>query len=57
LIAAALYMMKDFYTDSWKDILLNLGVIAATWSLLNFTRLPSPLIVATWLLLGWVFLL
>jgi chromate transporter len=57
MIAAALYMMKDFYTASWKDILLNLGVIAATWSLLNFTRLPSPLIVLIWLLSGWVILL
>jgi chromate transporter len=57
MIAAALYMMKDFYTASWKDILLNLGVIAATWSLLNFTRLPSPLIVLIWILLGWLVLL
>jgi chromate transporter len=57
MIAAALFMMKDFYTASWKDILLNLGVIAATWSLLNFTRLPSPLIVLIWIALGWVILL
>ncbi len=54
MIAAALYMMKDFYTASWKDIFLNLAVIAATWALLNYTRLPSPLIVMVWLLLGWI---
>jgi chromate transporter len=57
MIASALYMMKDFSTVSWKDILVNLGVIAATWSLLNFTRLPSPLIVLIWLFLGWVALM
>ena len=54
MIAAALYMMKDFYTASWKDIFMNLAVIAATWALLNYTRLPSPLIVMIWLLLGWI---
>lgn len=56
LIAAALYMMKDFASDSWRDIFLNLGVIVVTWALLNYTRLPSPLIVMVWLLLGWVIL-
>jgi chromate transporter len=56
LIAAALYMMKDFAADSWRDIFLNLGVIVVTWALLNFTRLPSPLIVMIWILLGWIIL-
>ena len=56
MIASALYMMKDFYLVSWTDITINLAVIGATWALLNWTRLPSPLIVMIWLLLGWVFL-
>jgi hypothetical protein len=31
-------------------------VIGATWALLNFTRLPSPVIVLVWLLAGWLVL-
>lgn len=57
MIAAALYMMKDFQTASWKDIALNLGVIGVTWAVLLFSKLPSPVIVLLWLGLGWVFLL
>ncbi len=56
MIASALYMMKDFYLVGWKDITINLAVIGITWGLLNWTRLPSPLIVMIWLLLGWGFL-
>jgi chromate transporter len=56
MIASALYMMKDFYLVSWKDITINLAVIGATWALLSLTRLPTPLIVLIWLLLGWVVL-
>jgi chromate transporter len=48
-----LYMMKDFYLVSWKDIAINLAAIAITWALLSLTRLPSPVIVVIWLLLGW----
>jgi chromate transporter len=50
-------MMKDFQTASWKDIALNLAVIIATWSLLKYSKLPSPVIVLIWLGLGWCFLL
>src|SRR5882757_6483662 len=53
MIAAACYMMRDLSTISWPDIFLNLGVIAGTFALLNFTRLPSPVIVLVCLLLGW----
>ena len=56
MVAAACYMMKDLSTDSGKDILLNLGVIAGTWALLNYTKLPSPLVVFFCLLLGWAFI-
>lgn len=55
MIAAAFYMMKDFSADNWEVLLLNAGVIAGTWCLLNFTRLPSPVIVFFCLLLGWAF--
>ena len=56
MIAAAFYMMKDFSTVNWDDLLLNAGVIAGTWCLLSFTRLPSPVIVLFCLLLGWPFM-
>jgi chromate transporter len=56
MIAAAFYMMKDPSTVRWKEELLNIGVIAGTWCLLYFTRLPSPVIVFFCLLLGWAFL-
>lgn len=57
MIAAGLYMMNDFRSASWKDILLNLAVIGATWLALLYSKLPSPVIVLFWLGLGWVFLL
>jgi chromate transporter len=54
IIASALYMMKDFYLVSWGAIAVNLGVIGATWALLQFTKLPSPVIVLLWLGIGWL---
>jgi chromate transporter len=56
MIAAALYMMKDLDMSNWKDFLLNTAVIGGTWSLLRFTRLPSPVIVMACLALGWALL-
>jgi chromate transporter len=56
MIAAALYMMKDLDMSNWKDFLLNTAVIGGTWSLLRFTRLPSPVIVMAYLALGWALL-
>jgi chromate transporter len=54
MIAAALYMMNDLSLNSWKDLLINTGVITGTWALLNFTKLPSPVIVLVCLILGWI---
>jgi chromate transporter len=54
IVASALYMMKDLWQDGWKDIGINLGVIGATWALLSFSRLPSPVIVLIWLAMGWL---
>jgi chromate transporter len=56
LVASAFYMMKDFQTKSGLDIALSLGVMVATWAMLNYTRLPSPVIVLIWLGLGWAFM-
>lgn len=54
MIAAACYMMRDLSSVSWEHLGLNLAVIAGTWMLLNYTKLPSPVIVFICLLLGWV---
>jgi chromate transporter len=53
IVASALYMMKDLWQDGWSNIGINLGVIGATWALLSFSRLPSPVIVLIWLAVGW----
>jgi chromate transporter len=53
MIASALYMMKDLSSQGGTDIAINIAAVAATWALLRFTKLPSPVIVAIWLLLGW----
>lgn len=54
MIGAALYMMKDLQssTNSLMDMLLKLVCIAVTWVLLNFSKLPSPVIVLIWLVAG-----
>jgi chromate transporter len=57
LVAAALYMMKDFRAASLLDISLNLVVITATWAMLNYSRLPSPVIVMIWVALGGILIL
>jgi chromate transporter len=57
IVAATLYMMKDLQTAEGSEIFLSLAVITVTWALLNYTKLPSPVIVVIWLGLGWGFLL
>lgn len=52
IVAAGIYMMKDFRAASALDISLNVVVITATWALLNYSRLPSPVIVMIWMGLG-----
>ena len=52
MVAAGIYMMKDFRAASLTDIGLNLVVITATWAMLNYSRLPSPVIVMIWIGLG-----
>lgn len=55
MIAAAFYMMKDIAVTDWKDFFLAIIVLIATWVLLTFSKLPSPVIVILCLLLGWMF--
>lgn len=56
MIAAALYMMNDLTMTNLRDFSLNTVVIAGTWALLRFTKLPSPVIVLICLAAGWIFL-
>ena len=56
MVASTLYMMKDISLTEFKTVsILNLGVIISTWLLLAFTRIPSPIIVVTCLLLCCIF--
>jgi chromate transporter len=56
MIAAILYMMNDLAKSNWKEIGLDILVIGGTWSLLRYTRFPSPVIVLICLGLGWTFM-
>ncbi|MGZ5135544.1 MAG: chromate transporter [Flavitalea sp.] len=56
MIASTLYIMKDIsLAEATPASLINLSVIVATFLLLQFTKIHSPLIVATCLLLGYFF--
>jgi len=53
MLAATLYMMKDVSLTGLNTIsVVNLAVIAGTFCLLFFTKLPSPVIVMICLVLG-----
>lgn len=54
MIASTIYIMKDISFTELKTIsLINIGIVLATFFLLNFTRLAAPLIVVGCLLLGY----
>lgn len=56
MIASTFYIMKDISITGLKTIsFINIGVILGTFLILNFTRLPAPLIVLGSLLLGYFF--
>jgi chromate transporter len=56
MVAASLYLMKDISIGDFNTVsILNIGVIAGTFCLLQFTRIPAPFIVLFCLLLGWIF--
>jgi chromate transporter len=59
MAAATLFLMKDIsffdVDESYTISFLNIGVIAGTFLLLLFTRLPAPVIALICLLLGWIF--
>jgi chromate transporter len=54
MIASTLYIMKDIsLADATTESLVNISVILATFLLLRFTRIHSPIIVVTCLLIGY----
>jgi chromate transporter len=56
MIASSFYIMKDISLIEPKTVsAINVIVIIATFLLLNFTRLASPVIVLGCLLLGYIF--
>jgi chromate transporter len=55
MVAATLFIMKDVsLLDARFTSFINIAVIAATFLLLQFTRIASPLIVIACLLLGYL---
>lgn len=56
MIASTLYIMKDIsLADATVNSLINVSVIIATFLLLQFTRIHSPIIVAACLFAGYFF--
>jgi len=54
MISSTLYIMKDIsLIDGKTTSLINMGIIIATFLLLQFTKIASPVIVAVCLLLGY----
>ena len=54
MIASSIYIMKDISVIEHKTIsVVNVVVITGTFLLLNFTRIPAPLIVLACLALGY----
>lgn len=55
MIASSFYMMKDFRPGTYSEVFAGIGVGVLTYILLLYSKLPSPVIVAICLLLGWIF--
>jgi len=54
--ASSIYLLRDIsFVGGNLPILLNIGVMAGTFLLLRFSKLPSPAIVVICLLLGYLF--
>ena len=54
LIAATLFIMKDISIVEAKTVsIINIGVILGTFLLLQYTRIPSPIVVIICLVLGY----
>lgn len=54
MVASSFYMMKDFTSGSTLMLWLNIAVGILTFILLQYSKLPSPVIVMICLLFGWI---
>jgi chromate transporter len=54
MVASSFYMMKDFSSGTTLMFWLNIAVGILTFILLQYSKLPSPVIVMICLLLGWI---
>ncbi len=55
MVAGTIYMMRDISVIGFHTVsIINIAVIAGTWLLLGFSKIPSPFIVLLCLLLGWL---
>jgi chromate transporter len=54
MVASSFYMMKDFSSGTTFMFWLNIAVGILTFILLQYSKLPSPVIVMICLLLGWI---
>lgn len=56
MIAATLYLMKDVSIISFSTLsVLNIGIIAITFLVLRFSKMPPPVIVLFCLIFGFIF--
>ena len=56
MTASSFYLLKDISIGDMRiESLINLLVIGGTFLIIQFTRLPSPIIVLICLALGWIF--
>jgi len=56
MVASTFYLLKDVSISEMNQFsFINLGVLVGTFGILYFTKIPSPIIVSTCLLLGWIF--
>ncbi len=54
--AATFYLLKDISITGLQTVsFLNIGVIIGTFSMLTFTKVRSPFVVVSCLVLGWMF--
>jgi chromate transporter len=55
MVAGTIYMMRDISVIGFHTVsIINIAVIAGTWLLLSFSKIPSPFVVLLCLLLGWL---
>ncbi|HEX4957551.1 MAG TPA: chromate efflux transporter [Lacibacter sp.] len=56
MIASAFYVTKDIIVLDFNTVsYINIIVIFSTYAILQFTRIPTPIIPMVCLLLGWIF--